>query len=524
MRNGKHTRLATVLMAAGLATGVAGLATAQDALKAKGSTTSSISVINDEGAYQIKIVDGEVTSVTVDGESVDPAKCVVDQEQGFIVIHDGDEARVVDIPRISTQGMSLNWSSPFGEHGDGEDLFFPGKAPDAIEWADQPEAPAAPRALRTRPAPAVAVSPFGEPRVMIGITHNEVDADKREKLELERGEGVQIVEVREGLPADEAGLKAGDVIVEIDGERLTDRGVLSEIVKKSEPGDRIRVVVLRENDEGDVEKKTLRVKLAEFDREKLGGGVAHIAPMPRLRPGGGDLNEFEFGEFFEPGEMEFEFEMPELDFWEEIEIPEEQLEALEPEVREEVRRALEMAREQAREARTQVFRQRGQEMQGQWRHFEDARRAHEDALRAHEDALHEHLRHMDEDHAKALQEHLRNHQQEMQDRMRGLELKLKEIGEGNERVIRVRPEGRAFIIEREDAMRGELAERADRVERESRERAIARVQERDVSERMERERDELRARNRELESRVDSLERKIEQLMRKLEEKERERD
>lgn len=520
MRNAKHTRLAAVLMAAGLATGLAGLATAQEAPKAKGFSTSSISVINDEGAYEIKIVDGKVTSVTVDGESVDPAKCVVDQEQGFVVIHDGDEARVVDIPRISTQGMRLNFSSPFGEHGEGEELFFLGEAPGAIEWADQPEAPAAPRAPRLRVAPPVAVSPFGEPRVMIGITHNEVDADLREKLELERGEGVQVVEVREGLPADEAGLKAGDVIVEIDGERLTDRGVLSEIVKKSEPGDRIRMVVLREHD-GEVVKKTLRVKLAEFDREKLGGGVARVAPLPRLRPGGEGLNEFEF---FEPGEMDFDFEMPELDFWEEIEIPEEQLEALEPEVREEVRRALEMARDQAREARVQVFRQRGQELQGQRRHFEDARRAHEDALRAHEDALHEHLRHMDQDHAQALQEHMRNHEQEMQDRMRGLELKLKELGEGNERVIRVRPEGRAFIIERENAVRGELAERADRVEREARERASARVQERDVSERMERERDELRARNRELESRVDSLERKIEQLMRKLEEKERERD
>jgi len=56
-----------------------------------------------------------------------------------------------------------------------------------------------------------------------------------------------------GSPADVAGLQAGDVIVAVDGERITAATDLSMLVIPHQPGDTITLSVLRDNAERDVE-------------------------------------------------------------------------------------------------------------------------------------------------------------------------------------------------------------------------------------------------------------------------------
>ncbi|MBA3741151.1 MAG: PDZ domain-containing protein, partial [Chloroflexi bacterium] len=56
-----------------------------------------------------------------------------------------------------------------------------------------------------------------------------------------------------GSPADVAGLQAGDVIVAVDGERITAETDLSMLVIPHQPGDTITLSVLRDNAERDVE-------------------------------------------------------------------------------------------------------------------------------------------------------------------------------------------------------------------------------------------------------------------------------
>ena len=60
--------------------------------------------------------------------------------------------------------------------------------------------------------------------------------------------GAQIAEVRDGTPADEAGLESGDVVTEIDGEEVADGDDLRRAVAEHEPGDELELTVERDGD------------------------------------------------------------------------------------------------------------------------------------------------------------------------------------------------------------------------------------------------------------------------------------
>ena len=59
------------------------------------------------------------------------------------------------------------------------------------------------------------------------------------------GSGAQVGSVRSGSPAEKAGLKAGDVIVSIDGQTITSADELTAVVAEHQPGDTLKLVVVR---------------------------------------------------------------------------------------------------------------------------------------------------------------------------------------------------------------------------------------------------------------------------------------
>jgi C-terminal processing protease CtpA/Prc len=63
---------------------------------------------------------------------------------------------------------------------------------------------------------------------------------------VEDGQGALITEVEEDMPAEKAGLKAGDVIVEADGEDIEDTGDLVEVISQKEEGDKVEIKVMRD--------------------------------------------------------------------------------------------------------------------------------------------------------------------------------------------------------------------------------------------------------------------------------------
>jgi C-terminal processing protease CtpA/Prc len=72
------------------------------------------------------------------------------------------------------------------------------------------------------------------------------------------GEGVLITEVEEDMPAQKAGLKAGDVIVEVDGKKIEDSGELISAISDKEKGDKVNIKVIRNH-----QPQTFAVEVAE---------------------------------------------------------------------------------------------------------------------------------------------------------------------------------------------------------------------------------------------------------------------
>ncbi len=81
-------------------------------------------------------------------------------------------------------------------------------------------------------APAAGDGPFGRP--FLGVEMGESS-----------GGGVTINRVIAGSAAADAGLRAGDVILRLDGEQTASSGRLSETILEHRPGDRVEVVLLR---------------------------------------------------------------------------------------------------------------------------------------------------------------------------------------------------------------------------------------------------------------------------------------
>lgn len=81
-------------------------------------------------------------------------------------------------------------------------------------------------------------APSGKP--YLGISLEDFSDDDRKALGITGG--VKLGEVRG--PAEKAGLKAGDVLVELDGEAVTEE-TLGDLVGKHKPGETLSAVLLR---------------------------------------------------------------------------------------------------------------------------------------------------------------------------------------------------------------------------------------------------------------------------------------
>ena len=98
---------------------------------------------------------------------------------------------------------------------------------------------------------------FGEvQRALLGVNIGDVNAEKAKELNLDKVEGVYIGGVPENGAAKQAGIKEGDVIVQVEGEQIKNTAELQEKISQYRPGDKVDVIVLRNN-----EKKPFTVTL-----------------------------------------------------------------------------------------------------------------------------------------------------------------------------------------------------------------------------------------------------------------------
>jgi serine protease Do len=82
----------------------------------------------------------------------------------------------------------------------------------------------------------------------VGMQVQSVDQRIAQYFKLDRAEGVIVTEVERGSPAEKAGFRAEDIILEANGERIYDDTSLYGIVYDAHAGDTVRMKVLRGGD------------------------------------------------------------------------------------------------------------------------------------------------------------------------------------------------------------------------------------------------------------------------------------
>jgi len=136
----------------------------------------------------------------------------------------------------------------------------------------------------------------------LGISIQDITSKMAKKKNLKNDDGAYVSDVLDDSPADSAGVKEGDVIVEFNGKTIDDADDLLRAVQKSKPGMKTTIVVIRAN-----EKKSLAISVGKPRRANHSSGFAFAAPMPPRMPFFGatrtwglqlsELNE-QLGEYF----------------------------------------------------------------------------------------------------------------------------------------------------------------------------------------------------------------------------------
>jgi S1-C subfamily serine protease len=107
----------------------------------------------------------------------------------------------------------------------------------------------------------------------LGVQIQDMTSKLAKKKNLSTEEGALVTKVTEKGPAEKAGLKEDDLIVEFNGHTIYDSDDLSKAVRRTKPGTTVPVTVQRNN-----EKKILQVTIGKMKSGPWPVGVAPTAP------------------------------------------------------------------------------------------------------------------------------------------------------------------------------------------------------------------------------------------------------
>jgi len=120
----------------------------------------------------------------------------------------------------------------------------------------------------------------------IGVSVREVEDEDLKTAKIGTATGVLVEEVSSGSPAEKAGVKTGDVILEFDGERVRSTMQFSRLVQETPAGRRVQMAVMRGG-----QKSTLTVEPSDdgnFFRFGTKNGIvqdfAFAIPKPPIPP------------------------------------------------------------------------------------------------------------------------------------------------------------------------------------------------------------------------------------------------
>jgi serine protease Do len=102
----------------------------------------------------------------------------------------------------------------------------------------------------------------------LGVSIGEVSEDDLDRLKLTEAKGVLVRSVMPGEPADQGGVKANDVILVVDGNRLDSPRDLQRVVSATPVGKKVRVVLVREGKQTEVDVTIGRYLEESEEKEK----------------------------------------------------------------------------------------------------------------------------------------------------------------------------------------------------------------------------------------------------------------
>ncbi|MCK2088963.1 DegQ family serine endoprotease [Thauera aromatica] len=107
-------------------------------------------------------------------------------------------------------------------------------------------------------------------RGRLGIAIQEVDKDLAQSFGLPDARGALVASVDPGSAAEKAGLQAGDVVLGVDGRRITDSSELPRVIGDKRPGTEVRMEIWRNGRSRDL--------VATLDELRTDSTVASAAP------------------------------------------------------------------------------------------------------------------------------------------------------------------------------------------------------------------------------------------------------
>ena len=119
----------------------------------------------------------------------------------------------------------------------------------------------------------------------LGVNLAEVNADRARELKLKEPYGVEITRVEEGSPAEKAGLKAGDVVLEYNGQRVEGMEQFGRLVRETPAGREAKLLVSRGG-----ATQTIAATLGTRKARTIGGNTfpgvefpeIHIPDIPQI--------------------------------------------------------------------------------------------------------------------------------------------------------------------------------------------------------------------------------------------------